>query len=187
MRILRASDLLPIESGSGNTFFRPLVQIRNLFFRLHKRESDLFLRQLHQVSVDALQNQIYAAPGQSDVVFKSLFVGVRIDVRLLQEYEVDTFIIQVFVGSKAFLCIAAHSGHTVEDDSISFFDLTDKLHPFFSIHPRSCENLLNDDRIRIGGFNISNLAFNALLWPGNPAVSISHSCSLCIGIDPRSK
>ena len=55
---------------------------------------------------------------RADLPLQGLFVGVGVDVRLLQKAERHTAVIQRFVQGAALLGAAAHAGNTVKHDGI---------------------------------------------------------------------
>ncbi len=91
--VLLPADLLPVEASCLDSLPGSLVQILDFLLGLFKRQADLLLGQLHQVTIDAFQDIIHIAARQLDVILKGLLVGFRIDMRLLQKNKVHTLLI----------------------------------------------------------------------------------------------
>ena len=87
------------------------MQIGHFFFRLLKGQLDLLFCQVHQILVDALQDEVYICPCHGNAAGQGLFVRFGINVMLFQEHQSDALVVEVFVQSKIFFCISGHPGY----------------------------------------------------------------------------
>ena len=118
---LFAANLLAVQPGGQKALTGALVQIGNFFFGLLKGQLDLLLCQGHQILVDALQDEVHICPCHGNAAGQGFFVSLGVDVVLFQEHQPNALMIEIFIQSKAFLCISGHPGHRIEHHRISCF------------------------------------------------------------------
>ena len=151
------SDLFSVPSGSFYSFSGSLAEIVHFLLRLFEGKTDLGLGKRHQEGVHTLQNRIDSGSGHWNGGLQRLLVGVGVDLRLLQEDEMDSLIIELLVERKAFLCIAGHTGDRVEDYRIAGLELTQHPVKGRAVRRGSGVGLFNDPGIRIGTCDVTDL------------------------------
>lgn len=106
-------------------------------------------------------------------VLQCLFISLGIDVRLFQENQDDSHVIESLILSKSLLSVSTHSGDTIEDDPITRLNDLHKPQPLLAIHSRPREDLLNDRRIRILSLDVPDLTLDHLFWLRDPTITMS--------------
>ena len=118
------------------------------------------------------REEIYIGIGHGHKSRKTFLISFRIDMRLFNEYQINPSAIKFLVSTEPFLCVSAHSAHTVKNNRIAALRFRIKLIPFRSIDSCACECLFNNNCFSEHFFDISNLSFNALFFLADSAITI---------------
>ena len=148
------------------------MQIGNFFFGLLKGQFDLLLCQGHQIFVDALQDEVHICPCHGNAAGQGFFVSLGVDVVLFQEHQPNALMIEIFIQSKAFLCISGHPGHRIEHHRISCFQNPIELQPFWAKDGCAGVCFLYNVGSRVLGLDVADLTVNALLCRRDAAIAI---------------
>ena len=96
---------------------------------------------------------------------QSFFICFSTDMRFLQKYKVDFFVVKLFIHDESFFSITRHSTDRIKDNGIAGSDLAHESVKFFtSLKFSSGVYFFDDFSLRICSKNISDLSVYALLW-----------------------
>lgn len=175
------ADLFAVQPGRHDPLAGALVQIVHLFLRLGKGKADLLGGQVRRVAVQRFHNAgdktvgrcAAGGGGCTDLPLQGLFVGVGVDVRLLQKTKRHAATVQFFIQGAPLVGTAAHAGNTVKHNGIPRLYTVQQLVQFPpSLAGRSGIDLTDDMRRWVGGGNVAHLALDILARRGNTAIAI---------------
>ena len=135
------TDLLAVKPCGLDALLRALVQVGDLFFRLLKGKINLLFCQrenvLVQCSNDGLHKlvgrMIAEIDGNLQLILDCLFVGVRVDMWLFEEDEVDTRTIKPLIRLKALFRVSGHPADAVKHNGVIGAQRLQELIPFLAV------------------------------------------------------